>query len=146
MWFRHFDKEHIQTALRNFAQEQRRDDFLPAMAELMFAKGERADHSDLAMPAGLCKRGQAAYSIILEFLQSKQLTYTGGNTVFYSPVEWLVRGEGCCLRSHLIVVYDGAAAAEAFDGVFQDQMQKELERAGLFAERQTCWYSAIYHL
>ncbi len=74
--------------------------------------------------------------------------YTGGCRAFYSPLEWRAKGERYGCDSELIVVYDGGDVRMAFDShdewACEKSMRDALSAVGLYAERCTHWYSAIY--
>lgn len=107
-------------------------------------------NKDLNMPEGLSNDGEAAYRIIMSFLEAKQMTYTGGCKAFYSPMEWKTRGEQYGLKSVLIVTHDGGDLAPVFNlayerGALHDELNKKLEESGLWCESCTSWYTAIYN-
>ena len=97
-------------------------------------------------PENLSKLGKLAYKTITKCMKELDLTYTGGCKTFYSPKEWKEKGEEYGINSELIVVYDGGDVSEFFDGAFYDKMVKYLKNVGLYFERCTCWYSAIYKI
>ncbi len=92
--------------------------------------------------------GRAAYKVALSFLRTRRLTYTGGCKVFYSPAEWMARGESYGHNAALIVVYDGANAKEAcrMDGRMYEPFKAALDKAGFYVEECTGTYSAIYEI
>jgi hypothetical protein len=123
--------------------------------------------SDLHMPEGLTEAGQHAYAIIIAYLQQHSLTNTGGCKAFYSPIEWMARGEEYGTTAHLIVVYDGGDMRPVFsmDAAYDldcefyrktctprpayalyEGMQENLSTAGLYFEECTRWYSAVYSI
>jgi hypothetical protein len=100
----------------------------------------------LERPEGLSKAGQKAYTIIMEFLKEKDLTFTGGCKAFCSPKEW---GERFGNNSELVVVHDGGDLAKVFNLDYMEYklnnaMTEELRKHGLFFEQCTSWYSAVY--
>lgn len=105
--------------------------------------------ADFAKPDNLDTDGERAYAVIVNFLVENNLTYTGGCTTFYSPMEWRERGEDYGCNSKLIVVYEGSDVRRAFslDGYdydMNDKLNKALEANDLFSEECTMWYSAVY--
>lgn len=73
----------------------------------------------------------------------------GGCRAFYTPQEWIERGEVYGCNSTLIVVHDGGDLAPFFDfdrGRYSlcEQMRKALHKIGYMAEACTCWYTAVY--
>ena len=73
----------------------------------------------------------------------------GGCRAFYTPDEWLDRGEDYGTRSKLIVCHDGGDLLPYFsyDGTDygrSEKMEEALEKLGYYAEQCTCWYTAIY--
>jgi len=68
--------------------------------------------------------------------------------LFYSPEEWQQRGELYGEGAVLIVTHDGGAAAFAFDmrSPVYVEMQKELEKIGLFMDSLTCWATGIFRI
>lgn len=103
--------------------------------------------NDLAIPAGaLSLSGCEAWQAIMGLVERFDLWHTGGCRVFYSPDEWVARGEPYGTTSELIVVYDGAAIRELFEGRLSSSTTSALEELGLYYEQCTHWYSAIYHI
>lgn len=73
----------------------------------------------------------------------------GGCKAFYTPDEWLDRGEDYGTHSKLIVCHDGGDLLPYFsyDGTDygrNERMVEALEKLGYYAEQCTCWYTAIY--
>ena len=73
----------------------------------------------------------------------------GGCKAFYTPDEWLDRGEDYGIRSKLIVCHDGGDLLPYFsyDGTGygrNERMVEALEKLGYYAEQCTCWYTTIY--
>ena len=103
---------------------------------------------DLAVPPLLTPQGKQVCENIVEYLQRYKLTSTNGCKTFYSPEEWLSRGEKYGKGSVLIVVYEGSDVREAFDSEYkydhEEGMRGALDRIGFYPERCTHWYSAIY--
>jgi hypothetical protein len=122
---------------------------------------------ELRMPIGLSPSGFLAHESIVDFLQAKGLTNTGGCRAFYSPQEWAERGEEYGKRSILVVVYDGGDLRPAFnmDAAYDadcalvqefgrpegyqpyallEAMQAELKKLGFYFEECTRWYGAVY--
>ncbi len=100
------------------------------------------------MPENLSEKGKKAWQIIHDYITATKLDYTGGCRTFYSPGEWRARGEEYGTNSELIVVYDGGDVRECFDSEFkydhEEAIREKLDQVGLYAERCTGWYSAIY--
>lgn len=106
-------------------------------------------NKDLIKPVGLCEDGEKAYNAILKFLTKNNMTYTGGCKAFYSPQEWLERGERYGEGSALVVVHDGGDLAPIFNLDYEvyslyDKMDATLNKAGFYAESMTSWCTAIY--
>lgn len=121
--------------------------------------------ADLDLPDGLTDQGRRAHEIIVEYLRACGRTETGGCKAFYSPTEWVARGERYGKKSHLVVVYDGSDLRPVFSmdaaydldcAVYRETgttrepyslyegMQEKLREAGLYFEECTGWFSAIY--
>lgn len=101
------------------------------------------------IPAALSDQGNTAAQVILEFLEEKGLTYHGGGGKFYSPQEWVDRGEQYGTRSVLVVTHDGGDHAVAFNidyGAYalQEELTQRLGAHRLYVEQCTSWYSAVY--
>lgn len=104
---------------------------------------------DLTVPAGLSDGGRQAAETILALLCAEDATYTGGCRLFYTPIEWVERGEQGGRGAVLVVVYDGAAAARYFEYAYEDyaainRMDEALEALGLYAESIHSWCAAVY--
>jgi len=107
--------------------------------------------ADLAVPASLTEAGRKAAETILALLHTEGATYTGGCRLFYTPTEWVERGEQGGRNAVLVVVYDGADAARYFDhGRLNynaiDRMDEALDALGLYAEPMHSWCAAVYPL
>lgn len=103
----------------------------------------------LFRPKGLSTDGNRAYDTFVAFLIGADATYTGGCTAFYSPQEWVKRGESYGARSVLIVVHDGGDISEICNldkenYELNDRMNAALQAAGFYFEACTSWYGAIY--
>jgi len=101
------------------------------------------------MPDGLSDKGQEAWRTIVDLLQAKDATFTGGCRAFYSPKEWAERGEKRGADSLLIVVYDGGEVGRFFSyskGCYSliEEMSNALEKIDCWAESCTNCYTAIY--
>jgi hypothetical protein len=77
--------------------------------------------------------------------------YGGGCKAFYSPEEWIERGEKYGRNSVLILCHDGGDLAPFVNydyGCYKliDGLSSVLEDAGYYAEQCTCWYTAVYHV
>ena len=104
---------------------------------------------DLAMPEDLSPLGVKTYKAITAFLKKKETDYTGGCKAFYSPREWVERGEDYGVNAVLIVVHDGGDLAPIFNYSYEryalmEEMVACLDKVGVFAEQCTNWYTAIY--
>lgn len=104
--------------------------------------------SNFKCPTNLSDTGISAYSAVMKIL-NKYKVETGGCKTFYSPAEWKDRVENYGNNSHLIIVYDGGDVKHFFNMDYQcyelyDEMQKSLQKIGLYFEECTNWYSAIY--
>jgi hypothetical protein len=105
----------------------------------------------LRKPEGLSAAGEKAYDIIMKRLKETGLTNTGGCRAFYSPREWIARGELYGEDGVLIVVYDGGDLKYHFNGDAGEEIGWEipeatadaLEKGGFYYEECTCWYSVI---
>ena len=121
--------------------------------------------NEMKMPADLSERGRRAHEVIVGYLTELGRLDTGGCQAFYSPAEWIARGEGYGLRSVLVVVYDGGDHRPVFslDAAYDhdcrtfrergaeyrpyemyEAMQKRLHDVGLYIEECTAWYGAVY--
>lgn len=74
---------------------------------------------------------------------------TGGCRPFYSPDEWLERGEEYGHNSVLILVHDGGDLAPYCNWDYCeyekiDKLSNALEVSGYYVEQCTTWYSAVY--
>ncbi len=75
----------------------------------------------------------------------------GGCKAFYSPAQWIERGEKYGTKSTLVVVHDGGDLApycnydyEKYDLI--EKMDNSLKEIGYYLESCTCWYSAVYKI
>lgn len=73
----------------------------------------------------------------------------GGCRAFYTPEEWIDRGESYGKESKLIVCHDGGDLAKFCNFDYQqykaiDRMEKALAEIGYYVEQCTSWYSAVY--
>lgn len=103
----------------------------------------------LDIPKGLSRKGRSAAAVIKKVLAKHGMTDTGGCRAFYSPKEWVERGESYGAKSLLIVVYDGGDLYHflSYNSEWQsvrDEMDGALREIGVQAEPCTGWYSAIY--
>ena len=109
--------------------------------------------ADLEIPTPLSEKGRKAAQTIRAFMKKNGLG-TGGCKAFYSPKEWLSRGEDYGLDSELVVVYDGgdlyyvmnphyADYPSVFYGL-QEELEEELKKAGVYSEACYGWHGAIY--
>jgi hypothetical protein len=102
------------------------------------------------LPTTMTARQREAVDIVMRVAQEfEPRTVDGGGRDFYTPQEWIMRGEDYGLRSALIVVHDGGNLAPFFNpnygsGKLLSAMNKALEASGFFFESCTSWYSAIY--
>lgn len=101
------------------------------------------------IPDGLSADGKAAAETIRKFLTEKGLECHGGGGRFYSPEQWLNRGEGYGTESLLIITHDGGDHALVLDLDYghpelNEELQKLLQQQAMFIEACTCWYSAVY--
>ncbi len=119
--------------------------------------------TDFDRPTGLSDQGNAAYDCINAHIQAKAIRRTG-DRVFYSPAEWVAKGQDYGHKSELIVVYEGRPAigvAFSLDACYEHPMKgvqsgssecyapmeamvKKLEAVGLYAEECTRCHCAIY--
>jgi len=100
------------------------------------------------MPENLSDAGKTAYEIIMGVMGDVE---TGGCITFYSPEQWKERKEEYGTRSELIICYDGGDVGKYFsydeyNYTLIDKMSDALEKAGLYSEQCTCWYSAVYNI
>lgn len=73
----------------------------------------------------------------------------GGCKAFYSPQEWIEKGEEYGARSTLILVHDGGDLAPYCNYDYEcygliEKMNKALGEFGYYIENCTSWYSAVY--
>jgi hypothetical protein len=111
---------------------------------------EECLNQDLAIPAGdLSGLGLQAACCIRQFLYEKELTFTGGCRLFYSPQEWKDRGEHYCTEAELILVYDGGdfhSLVHSVTGESFNKLSKRLAKLGLYIEPGTGWYAGVYKI
>lgn len=103
---------------------------------------------DPTKPTQLSELGSLAFDTIVNVLKKHQVDY-GGCTPFYSPEEWKARGEVWGTKSRLVIVYDGGSLGDFFNldrgnPEAHYEMSKALERAGVYVEECTHWYSGVY--
>jgi len=84
-------------------------------------------------------------------LQVTRAQSGGGCKAFYSPSEWVKRGEQFGHNSELIVVHDGGDLAPWFNWAYEQDalvacLVSALAEHGLYYESCECWYSAIYRI
>lgn len=101
------------------------------------------------IPADLSPRGQTAAEIIRDFLEEKHASDHGDGGRFYSPDEWVKRGEQYGTRSLLVITHDGGDHAPAFNidygaYAFHEELVERLRAGGMYLEQCTRWYSAVY--
>jgi hypothetical protein len=75
--------------------------------------------------------------------------YAGGCRAFYSPQEWVARGERYGRDAVLILVHDGGDLSyycnpDKGDHAAVRILSDALRAHGFFIQACTCWYSAIY--
>ena len=105
---------------------------------------------DFNIPNDLNPDGKKAAKAILALLTTELTSPSGGGLpAFYTPEEWLNRGEDYGQGSVLIVCHDGGDQARFFDLAYcqydaHERMRAHLEQLGLYAEQCTGWYSAVY--
>lgn len=108
------------------------------------------ENTDLACPdVGLDRHGFRAWVTIIELLQERDDTYTGGSRGFYSPVQWEQKGEDPIPGAVLIVGHDGGSIAPYFNDLYENDdclaaMRVALEGQGLVGYKQGSWYSAVF--
>jgi hypothetical protein len=73
----------------------------------------------------------------------------GGCRAFYTPEEWMERGEQYGLSSVLIICHDGGDMAPFFNSDYEaygwmEVMDNALRKEGFWAEPCTSWYTAVY--
>ena len=103
----------------------------------------------LKKPEGLSAKGKDAYRIIMRVIKRRELLHTGGCKAFYSPDEWLLRGEKYGIDSQLIICHDGGDLSDIFgaEGHMHPanaEIERDLTGIELFVESCTGWYSAVY--
>lgn len=108
-----------------------------------------SDDATWPIPDGLSPLGVLAADVIRGFMESKGIQNHGGGGRFYSPAEWVDRGELYGRSSLLLVTHDGGDHAGAFNLDYEqydlhDELIKSLESHGLWMEACTNWYTAIY--
>lgn len=109
---------------------------------------------NFAKPEGLSEKGELAYKAIMDVLATTFEMFgaepdSGGCKGFYSPAEWIARGERYGRDAELIIVYDGSDLGmffNTYDAFYesQDRMREALDKLGLFTEECTNWYAAVY--
>jgi hypothetical protein len=105
-------------------------------------------------PEGLSDLGNAAYEKIMKILEENGAFRSGGCRVFYSPEEWMERGEQYGTDAELVVVYDGGDHARFFSMdadsftmyASTERMREALEEVGAWFEECTGWYAAVYSM
>ena len=107
---------------------------------------DRGHDMSLNIPEGLCSAGEKAARAIVELLEARGATYTGGCPAFYSPEthgEWygdaavlVVCYENNDLTTHLDIATHCAESYQA--------MVKMLEFVGCWHENINCSVSVIY--
>jgi hypothetical protein len=103
----------------------------------------------LAQPIYLSEHGNLAYRAILMLLRKRKATYTGGCKAFFSPEEWIDKGEEFGRNAELIVCHDGGELAPFFNSSYGhhksiEEMQKAVRSVGCYIEPIASWCSAIY--
>ena len=86
-----------------------------------------------------------AYHAIMKVLNNNDARYAGGQKVFYSRADWVLRGEEYALNSEFVVVYDGGPHQQFFT-TNDIEIQKALNNEGFYFEQCTGWYGAVYKL
>lgn len=104
---------------------------------------------DLKIPTDLCPQGNAAAQTVLALLEARGTTYTGGCHAFYSPAQWIARGEEYGTDALLILVHDGGDLAPYCNYAHEDRdamraLKDALRVHDLYVEPCTGWYSAVY--
>ena len=122
---------------------------------------------DFAMPNDLDESGKKVYQIIKTFLQDFKDLETGGCQSFYSPKEWISKGESYGANAKLIICYDGSDLRSYFnmDACYDihcmlvealgempkrnpyhsyEALQEALRKEGFHFEECTGWYAAVY--
>jgi hypothetical protein len=105
--------------------------------------------NDWPIPADLSPLGKKAAEVIHQFFVDNDLTNHGGGGRFYSPQEWKGRDESYGLDSLLVITHDGGAHAAAFNIDYEcydlmEELREKLAAIGVFSEKCTSWYSAVY--
>ncbi|MGI6797689.1 hypothetical protein [Gordonia sihwensis] len=103
-----------------------------------------------SIPAELSPRGREAAELIYNFLDEREMTYTGGCIPLRSPREHRdVFGEDYGNDSELLIIHDGGNHAPAFNYAYEDDetraaLAELLEGFGYHIEQCTSFYSAVY--
>jgi hypothetical protein len=106
--------------------------------------------NDFNIPVELSEQGKSAADAIVALMTAELTDPSGGGCkAFYTPEEWLDRGEAYGQGAVLIVVHDGGDQARYFNLDYEqyeafDRMNTRLGQLGLHVEQCTCWYSAVY--
>jgi hypothetical protein len=114
-----------------------------------------ADQPLLAMPEGLTAQGKKAYKVVMEFLKRYEFDGVGidpgGCKTFYSPKEWLARGEKYGKGSALVIVFDGgdvynliSYTSENYKA--QERLTEMLAKEGFYYENMNSWSAAVYKI
>ncbi|WP_048469187.1 hypothetical protein [Mycolicibacterium chlorophenolicum] len=111
--------------------------------------GMQSDDATWPIPHGLSPLGVRAAEVIRSFLHDRGIQDHGGGGRFYTPEEWVDRGELYGRTSLLLVTHDGGNHAGAFNLDYEqyalhDELEKALEANGLWMELCTNWYTAVY--
>ncbi|SEC70536.1 hypothetical protein [Tsukamurella tyrosinosolvens] len=107
------------------------------------------DTTSWPIPDGLSPKGRSAAETILAYLTETGRTYHGGGGRFYTPQEWVDRGEEYGTDSLLVITHDGGDHAPVFNYAYDEpelgeELRRKLQPLGLFVEQCTSWSSAVY--
>lgn len=117
--------------------------------EAFLRRKQAATPADFALPADLKGPGRLVAEAMTAFWRAEGTLDAGGCRVFYSPQEWMKRGEEYGRDSLLVVVHDGGMHAGSLSYDREQYARVEalnaaLQPLGVFVEQCTGWYSAVY--
>lgn len=109
--------------------------------------------ANLEIPDGLSPEGRKAAELLLELAGEVAAEFDRpihvGCRTFYTPAEWVRRGETYGSAAELIVVHDGGDFAPLLNLDYccydlHNRQTRRLEPHGVYASQCTGWYTAVY--